>query len=379
MTMEKHAFKSGVFRQQYEYKSFSPSPINVPFRWADRRIDTLLEEATRYIGELNAFSYLLPDLDFFIHMHVVREATASSGIEGTRTGMEEAVMPQEEILPERKDDWQEVMNYTKAMNSAIEGLQRLPLSMRLLKEAHGVLLDGVRGEHKAPGEVRTSQNWIGGSSLKDAYFIPPHHEELPALLGDLEKFWHNESLEIPQLIKNAISHYQFETIHPFQDGNGRIGRLLITLHLIGAGFLNKPTLYMSGFLRKNKGAYFDALTAVRTSSDIEHWIRFFLVGIATVAREGKDTLQTIIALRRKVEGLVLTLGRKAKNGQELLVLLYSEPIVSARRVEASMGLTHPAVNNLIKDFQRLGILREITGQRKNRLFLFKEYMDVFAK
>lgn len=377
--MEKHAFKSGVFRQQYEYKSFSPSPINVPFRWADRRIDTLLEEATRYIGELNAFSYLLPDLDFFIHMHVVREATASSGIEGTRTGMEEAVMPQEEILPERKDDWQEVMNYTKAMNSAIEGLQRLPLSMRLLKEAHGVLLDGVRGEHKAPGEVRTSQNWIGGSSLKDAYFIPPHHEELPALLGDLEKFWHNESLEIPQLIKNAISHYQFETIHPFQDGNGRIGRLLITLHLIGAGFLNKPTLYMSGFLRKNKGAYFDALTAVRTSSDIEHWIRFFLVGIATVAREGKDTLQTIIALRRKVEGLVLTLGRKAKNGQELLVLLYSEPIVSARRVEASMGLTHPAVNNLIKDFQRLGILREITGQRKNRLFLFKEYMDVFAK
>jgi Fic family protein len=376
--VNKGHYIAGSFVQQYQYQSFRPSPINAPFDWEDKRIDVLLEEANRYLGELNAYSTLIPDVDFFIRMHIMKEATQSSKIEGTQTAIEEAVVSEEEVLPERRDDWKEIQNYTAAMNYAIDRLEHLPLSVRLLQETHGILLDSVRGKHKNPGELRRSQNWIGGSNLSDASFIPPHHDELPELLSDLELFWHNDKLDIPELIKIAISHYQFETIHPFLDGNGRVGRLLITLHLISRGILDKPTLYLSDFFEKNKGSYYDALTMVRQANDVQQWIRFFLVGVKTVAQNSRDTLRDIVALRMQTEQKLLDTGKRMPKCLDLLKILYSNPIVASKDVQRHLGVTHPTANDLLKIFTNRGVLSEIELPVRGRVFGFMQYLDLFS-
>ncbi len=376
--MKFETFKPGRWQQRLQYKSFEPTPINHDWTWEDPRIHVLLEAANRALGELNAYSLIVPDTDLFIQMHVVKEAQTSSRIEGTNTGIDEALMSEDQIRPEKRDDWREVRNYIDAINAAIGDLENLPLSNRLLKQAHLTLMRGVRGEHKLPGEFRGSQNWIGGSSLADAAFIPPHHDGVPELMSDLERFWHNQEIEVPHLIRIAISHYQFETIHPFLDGNGRIGRLLIPLYLISHGLLAKPSLYLSAFFERNRGSYYDALTRVRISGDLIHWVRFFLQGIAETAAKGRDVFGKILTLRTDVEQRILGLGKRAPNARAALNLLYRRPVIAASDLETALDVSAPTAQALVKDLIRLGILVEITGQMRGRLYEFETYFDLFA-
>ncbi|HYE32672.1 MAG TPA: Fic family protein [Methylomirabilota bacterium] len=372
-------FKSGVLKQQYEYRSFSPALVNQTWIWDDPKINTLLEEATRSLGELNGLSLIIPDIDLFIRMHVLREAQTSSRIEGTVTTMAEAVMPRrEDIDPEKRDDWQEVQNYVDAMNSAIVKLETLPLSNRLLRDTHAILMRGVRGQHKTPGEFRRSQNWIGGATLADASFIPPHHEELPDLLSDLEKFWHNATIDVPHLIRVGISHYQFETIHPFQDGNGRIGRLLITLYLVSKGLLAKPCLYLSEFFEKHRGEYYDALTQVRVSNDLAHWVKFFLVAVNTTATRGIGTFRKIVQIQKEVDDLLPQFGKRSANARQLVQLLYRRPRLTARAASEELGLSIVTSDKLLVDFVGLGLLVEKTGRRRGRIYEFQRYFRLFV-
>lgn len=375
--MKLEEFIAGQLQPRYQYKSFEPVLVNHAWVWEDAIINTLLEKANRALGELNAFSLIVPDIDLFIEMHVVKEAQTSSRIEGTRTGMDEALMREEQVRPEKRDDWREVRNYIDALNTAIDELRVLPLSNRLLKQTHAILMRGVRGEHKQPGEFRTSQNWIGGSSLTDAAFIPPHHENIPDLMSDLEKFWHNEEINVPHLVRAAISHYQFETIHPFLDGNGRIGRLLITLYLISHGMLAKPSLYLSDFFERNRASYYDALMQVRAGNDLIHWIRFFLNGVAQTATKGRDVFRQILALRTEVEQAVLKLGKRAHSARLALNLFYRKPIINATDMEEALSITTPTANALIKALVELGILVEITGQQRWRSYAFERYLRLF--
>ncbi len=372
-------FVSGKWERQVEYQSFYPEHINLQWLVDSPQLQTLLSEADRKLGELNAFSQLIPDIDFFVRMHVAKEATTSSRIEGTQTNMEEALLRGDDILPEKRDDWEEVQNYIKAINFSISQLLHLPISSRLIKDVHRLLLQGVRGEHKQPGEYRRSQNWIGGT-LKDATYIPPHFSRVDELMSDLEMFVHNTNIEVPHLIKIGIIHYQFETIHPFLDGNGRMGRLLITLYLVSNGLLHAPSLYLSDFFEKNKTYYYDNLHRVRTHNDLNQWLRFFLAGIIETSENSIQAFKSIIALRDKVEReLIPTLGSKAKieKANRFVRLLYKHPIVNNVIIREETGMETSTINRLIKDFQALNILKEMTGFKRNRMFVFSEYFNLF--
>lgn len=375
--MKLEQFKAGAWRKQYQYRSFLPVPVNQVWTWEDPTINTLLEQANRALGELNAYSLIVPDIDLFIQMHVLKEAQTSSRIEGTQTGIDEALLSEEQIQPEKRDDWREVRNYIDAVNQAIGELKTLPLSNRMLRNAHALLMRGVRGEHKQPGEFRSSQNWIGGSNLTDAVFIPPHPGDVPDLMSDLEKFWHDDSIAVPHLIRIAISHYQFETIHPFSDGNGRIGRLLIPLYLVSHGLLAKPSLYLSDFFERNRASYYDALMGVRVSNDLIHWVRFFLTGMAETAAKGRDVFGKILALRTEVEQAILALGKRVPNARAALNLLYRKPIITAAELGQALPVSSPTAQTLIKDLQKLGVLVEISGQARGRVYVFDRYLRLF--
>lgn len=377
--MKIEEFKSGVWEQGFKYRYFVPSCINHSFSWDDEAINSLLEKASLKLGELNSFSRFVPNIDIFISMHVLKEAVVSSRIEGTRTNIEEALEEEQTIDPEKRDDWLEVNNYVKAINSAIEELKTLPLSCRLIRDTHRILLSSGRGERKTPGEFRTSQNWIGGASIVDAVFVPPAAEKLSDLLSDFEKFLNNDELNVPNLIKIAIAHYQFETIHPFLDGNGRMGRLLITLFLVSKGILDKPLLYLSAFFEKNRSLYYDKLTLTREKNDLNQWIKFFLVGIVETAEEGTATLQKIMQIKANKENKILSFGRRAASAHELLEALFSKPIVTVKAAQNITKLSPKAAGELVNLFVDQGILKEVSNQQRNRSYAFTEYLELFIK
>jgi Fic family protein len=378
--MEIKQFKAGKYVNQIQHRSFVPEKINREWIVSDPSINTLLEEANLKLGALEAFSVIVPDVDVYIRMHIVKEATKSSRIEGTQTHIEEALQKQRDINPEKRDDWEEVQNYIASMNFAIAELEKLPLSSRLFRKTHAVLLGGVRGKHKMPGEYRRSQNWIGGSSLRDAVFIPPPHELVDELMGDLENFVNNEEIHVPHLIRIALAHYQFETIHPFLDGNGRLGRLMITLYLVRHKILHKPTLYLSDFFEKNKELYYDNLTAVRSKDNLTQWIKFFLVAVIETSKQGAETFREIMNLREQIEGKkIITLGKKIAFGKQLLLHLYKQPVITALDIEEDFKVSKATANAIIKDFQRLDILKEQTGFKRNRVFVFERYLRLFER
>jgi len=370
-------FDSGKYINQGAYKSFQPNKINREWKLESIELIDLLSKADRQLGRLDMYSEYIPNINLFIRMHIFKEATQSSKIEGTKTNIEEALLDKENIKQEKRDDWEEVQNYIKALNIAIEDLDKIPFSTRIIKKIHKILLQGVRGKHKNPGEFRKSQNWIGGATIRDAIFVPPVHTSIASYMSDLEKFVHNQGIHFPDLLKIALVHYQFETIHPFLDGNGRVGRLLITLYLIDKGILKKPILYLSDFFERNRQLYYDNLMLVREKNKIEQWYKFFMVGIIDIAKNSIDTFDNILKLREKSENKIRNLGSRANNARKILDYLFEQPIINAKKAKETTGLSFPTIYSIISDMEKLEIIQEMTGDKRGRTYFFKDYIDLF--
>jgi len=370
-------FNAGSYINQGYYKSFQPSLINKQWIIDNMEVLQLLSKADRELGRLDMYSNYVPNIDMFISMHVLKEATQSSKIEGTQTNIEEALLEKEDVPLDKRDDWEEIQNYILAMESAIKLLDSLPFSSRLIRDTHRILLQGVRGKARQPGEFRRSQNWIGGATISDATFIPPVHTSIPELMSDLEKFLHNEEIFFPELLKIALVHYQFETIHPFLDGNGRVGRLMITLYLVNKGILKKPILYLSDFLEKHRRFYYENLMSVRDKNDLSQWFKFFLVGIIETSKKGIATFDSILQLQKQVEIKLQTLGSRAANAQKITNYLYQKPLINAWKVSETAKISLPSAYKLIADLEKLEILREITGGQRGRVYVFDRYLRLF--
>jgi Fic family protein len=370
-------FTAGTYVSQGYYKSFQPTLINRQWYLDNMEVIQLLSKADRDLGRLDMYSNYIPNIDLFISMHVLKEATQSSKIEGTQTNIEEALREKEDVPLDKRDDWEEVQNYIHAMEVAIKELDKLPFSSRLIRNTHKSLLQGVRGEKRQPGEFRRNQNWIGGATINDATFIPPIHTSIPELIGDLENFVHNQEIFFPELLKIALIHYQFETIHPFLDGNGRVGRLLITLYLVNKGILKKPILYISDFLKTHRRHYYENLMLVRGKNDISQWFKFFLVGIIETANKGIQTFDSILQLQKQVDLDIQKLGSRAANAQKITNYLYQRPLINAEKIVEVASISYPSAYKLIEDLEKLEILKEITGGQRSREYIFEKYIDLF--
>lgn len=373
-----NSYQSGHYLLQGHYKSFQPSLIDRPWKIDDLELIQLMGQADRELGRLDMYSEYIPNIDLFIRMHVLKEATQSSRIEGTQTNMEEALLDREDVAPDKRDDWEEIQNYVEAMNEAVAKLQALPFSARLIRETHRTLTQGVRGRNKSPGEFRQSQNWIGGATVTDAIFVPPVHTAIPELIGDIEQFVHNDAYYFPELLKIALVHYQFETIHPFLDGNGRTGRLLITLYLVSKGILKKPVLYLSDFFERHRTLYYDNLMRVREKSDLLQWFKFFLVGTIETAKSSIATFDNILKLQKQVDAQVQALGSRAANAQKVLHYLYQRPMIDAAKVGEVADVSPASAYKLIADLERFGMLHEITGGKRGKTYVFQNYLRLFS-
>jgi Fic family protein len=379
VTADPRARAGRPIRQAEGYQAFIPTPLppEPPLRF-DSQLATVLAGAGTALGRLDGVAATLPNPELFVAMYVRREAVLSSQIEGTQSTLDDVLAF--EIDSGRSGlpgDIEEVVNYINAMNYGLQRLQTLPLCLRLLREIHGKLLAGGRGSEKSPGEFRQSQNWIGGGPrLADATFIPPPPHEMRTALGNLERFLHDPG-GLDPLIVCALAHAQFETIHPFLDGNGRVGRLLITFLLCNAKVLQRPVLYLSHYLKQHRGTYYDRLMAIRYEGDWEGWLRFFLTGVAEVSREAEHTARRIVELR---EGLRQA-AQKADmsvNTFKLLDHLFQRPLINVKAAQDHLGVSFPAANGMIGELQKAGILTEVTGGHRNRLFRFSPYLDLFA-
>lgn len=373
--------RAGRYIQQATgYKAFIPAPLppepDIEF---DGELRTLLSQADRDIARLDAIAALLPNPDLFVAMYVRHEAVLSSQIEGTQSTLEDVLAFEAHAAAQHDSpkDVEEVVNYVRAMNHGLTRLTELPLSLRLLREIHGELMRNVRGGEKSPGEFRTSQNWIGpsGSTLPTASFVPPPPHELMNALGTLEKFLHEGKTTVPLLIRCGLAHAQFETIHPFLDGNGRVGRLLITLMLCEEGALSRPLLYLSVFLKAHRAEYYDRLTAIRQHGHWEPWLKFFLRGVSQTARAATRTAHDIVALRESHRTALL----KNPKALKLLDSLFQQPMVSPNHIAAIVGCTHPTAVKLARDLEARGWLREVTGYERNRLYRYQPYLDLFHR
>lgn len=363
------------------YRAFIPAalPYDPPLRY-DAGLLALLSEADQELARLDAATEFLPNPDLFVAMYVRKEAVLSAQIEGTQASLVDVLEHEARVARSGAKPVADVVNYIRAMNLGLERLATLPLSLRLLREIHAELLREARGSERTPGELRRSQNWIGpaGCTLANARFVPPPPAEAMAAMGDLERFLHDES-PLPILVRAALVHAQFETIHPFLDGNGRIGRLLITFLLCAKGVLRRPMLYLSYDFKRRRQEYYDRLQAVRDEGDVEGWVRFFLEGVRDVAREGTAAARRIQRLREEHRTLVTNSLRNSTAGFQLLDRLFERPVVTVQLVQELLGRSYPAANDLVAGFVNLGLLREITGGARNRVFQYDPYVAIFGE
>jgi len=358
------------------YKAFVPNQLPFSIKM-DSLLQTLLSKADLSIGRLDGIAETLPDVDFFILMYIRKEATFSSQVEGTQATFDDVLKAEAKVKDlEIRKDVDEIQNYIKAMNYGLQRLKTFPLSLRLIREIHRILLQGVRGEKRNPGEFRQSQNWIGAATIERASFVPAPPQEILSLMGNLETFFHKNS-QIPSLLKTGLIHAQFENIHPFLDGNGRIGRLLVTFYLCQQRVLDKPLLYLSGFFKKNRQEYYDRLKAFHEKDDIEGWLKFFLEGVAVTAQQAVETSKRIIKLKEEANEKVSRLGRSTPKAVKILNYLYHTPLLTVAEVEKICSIKNPNALSLVGKMTKLGILEEITGKKRNRVFAFQQYIALF--